>query len=260
MQLQGRGLTRRIGWLLLGLVIGLGNGASVVLHAQESVPIPEPDITFIGNVPAGSVVSLERSSDVLDSATGGAAGPYVLNVKLVQPVITPTPALPPDGSAYVGDRAMVLVNGVAQGQVTLAERGAIYELDIPEPATTPSPNAVLSPAQVVPSIGTRAPTFTRTPTATGPTQTVTPSRSRTASATPSASPTPTVTPGTSSGCVGDCNGVNGVTVEELVRSVNIALQRAAIDQCTATDRNDSGTITVDELVAAVNNALRGCPE
>lgn len=61
-------------------------------------------------------------------------------------------------------------------------------------------------------------------------------------------------------CVGDCNGDLAVTVDEIVKMVNIALGGLDISECPAGDRDDSGTITVDEIVQAVNNALTGCPQ
>lgn len=59
-------------------------------------------------------------------------------------------------------------------------------------------------------------------------------------------------------CVGDCNENDTVVVNELVIGVNIALDRADIEECTAFDINSSGTVTVNELVSAVDNLLRGC--
>lgn len=228
-------------------------------RGQEPAPIPEPDITYFGAVPAGSQISIEHAAGQLDAATAGAASPYVLSVRLVQPVEVPKPALPPSGNAYVGDTATVLVNGVAQGRVSLAERGAIFRLDIPNPATTPSPNALLSPVLVEPT----APPFSCGAVACTPTMprpgTPTPTRSGGATATPSPTPTPTATPELAP-CTGDCNGNGSVSVNELVRSVNIALGNAAVDVCAAADRNGNGAVTVAELIAAVGNALSGCPQ
>ncbi len=59
-------------------------------------------------------------------------------------------------------------------------------------------------------------------------------------------------------CTGDCGGDGEVTVDEIVRMVNIALGAAAVDQCAAGDANGDGEITIDEIVAAVNKALAGC--
>jgi cysteine-rich repeat protein len=59
-------------------------------------------------------------------------------------------------------------------------------------------------------------------------------------------------------CVGDCNGDNQVTVDEVLTGVNIALGTASLTACTALDPNQSDTVTVDEILLAVNNALDGC--
>ncbi|HVM98436.1 MAG TPA: hypothetical protein VMT89_18725, partial [Candidatus Acidoferrales bacterium] len=106
--------------------------------------------------------------------------------------------------------------------------------DTPPPSLTPSPTEVL-------------PTATPTPTSTdSPTPTVTPI--------PSASPTATAPP-----CPGDCDGSGDVTVDELIKLVNVALGSAPISACPTADRDQSGDITIDEIIAAVNEALDGCP-
>jgi hypothetical protein len=50
-----------------------------------------------------------------------------------------------------------------------------------------------------------------------------------------------------------------VTVNELVTAVGFALESRPPLTCTAIDVNDDGQVTVEELVRAVNNALNGCP-
>lgn len=107
----------------------------------------------------------------------------------------------------------------------------------PTATLTASPSATSTPT----STATAAPTSTRTVTVTS---------TRTASLRPS----PTRPPK----CTGDCSGEGAVTVEELVRGVNIALGNSSLNECATFDANDSGTVTVEELVTAVNNALRGC--
>ena len=59
-------------------------------------------------------------------------------------------------------------------------------------------------------------------------------------------------------CLGDCDGNGVVTVDELVRGVNIALGASTADACAQFDRDHGGQVTVDELVEAVGNALQGC--
>src|SRR6185369_15410003 len=60
-------------------------------------------------------------------------------------------------------------------------------------------------------------------------------------------------------CIGDCNADRQVTIDELVRAVNIALDLSPLATCSACDASHDGHVTVDELVRAVNAALSGCP-
>ena len=60
-------------------------------------------------------------------------------------------------------------------------------------------------------------------------------------------------------CTGDCDGVGGVTVDEIIIGVNIALGNALVEACVQFDADGSDSVTVDELVLAVSYALVGCP-
>lgn len=60
-------------------------------------------------------------------------------------------------------------------------------------------------------------------------------------------------------CVGDCDGSGSVTIDKLIKGVNIALGAFNVDQCPAFDANDNGMVTIEELVTGVSNALNGCP-
>jgi hypothetical protein len=61
-------------------------------------------------------------------------------------------------------------------------------------------------------------------------------------------------------CIGDCNGDGTITVNELIRGINMALSPAMPGSpCTAFDTNGDEEVTIDELVTAVTNALVGCP-
>ncbi len=93
------------------------------------------------------------------------------------------------------------------------------------------------------------------PGAGGPAPTSTPS----ATATPvPAPPTPTSRATPTTRCIGDCNGDGGVTIEEIIGMVNVALGSTNVSTCRSGDANGDGEITVDEIVAAVNRALTGC--
>jgi hypothetical protein len=59
-------------------------------------------------------------------------------------------------------------------------------------------------------------------------------------------------------CPGDCGEDYAVTVEELVRGVNIALGLRPVSSCPAADADGNGAVTVAELVQAVNASLFGC--
>lgn len=59
-------------------------------------------------------------------------------------------------------------------------------------------------------------------------------------------------------CTGNCDSGPDVTVDELVKGVNIALGFATLDTCPVFDSDGDEAVTVDELVKAVNNALYGC--
>jgi Tol biopolymer transport system component len=80
-----------------------------------------------------------------------------------------------------------------------------------------------------------------------------------------AAPTPTPTPPMDFPCVGDCTGDDEVTIDDLIRMVNIALGLRGVcgdddgnGACLAGDSNCDCQVTVDEIVQAVNNSLMGC--
>lgn len=59
-------------------------------------------------------------------------------------------------------------------------------------------------------------------------------------------------------CAGDCDFDRAVTVDEIVRGVQIALGVGDLGQCLAFDGNRDQALTVEEIVGAVNAALLGC--
>ncbi len=59
-------------------------------------------------------------------------------------------------------------------------------------------------------------------------------------------------------CIGDCNADHVVTVDELVRGVNILLGSLALGDCPSFDSNGDAQVTVNELVAAVRAAMTEC--
>ena len=59
-------------------------------------------------------------------------------------------------------------------------------------------------------------------------------------------------------CVGDCNDDRTVTIDELIRAVQITLGGLPLAQCDAVDNNRDGQVTINELVRGVNKGLSGC--
>jgi YVTN family beta-propeller protein len=72
--------------------------------------------------------------------------------------------------------------------------------------------------------------------------------------TPPTTPTATATAGI---CVGDCNGDGTVSIDELVKSVNIVLGRLFVSACPAL-QSATGAVDIAQLIASVNHALNGC--
>jgi hypothetical protein len=66
---------------------------------------------------------------------------------------------------------------------------------------------------------------------------------------------PTAAPGA---CTGDCDGSGKVTVDELVKGVNIVLGNLSSSVCPASDCHQDGHVTIDCLVKPVDNSLSGC--
>jgi VCBS repeat protein len=65
--------------------------------------------------------------------------------------------------------------------------------------------------------------------------------------------------GTGPYCTGDCNANGTVSVDELLRGVNILLGTSDPRDCIALDVDGNSRVTVNELVAAVAQDLAGCP-
>lgn len=116
------------------------------------------------------------------------------------------------------------------------------------PSMLPTSTAIVPTSTVPPTSTPTNPTDTASPTSTPIEPTVTPPPPTAAS-----TETPTVPV-----CVGDCDGNRIVTVDEVLRQVQISLGIGLVSECQAGDTDSSGTITVDEILAAVNVALDGC--
>ncbi len=106
---------------------------------------------------------------------------------------------------------------------------------------------------------TATPTNTPTATETG-LATATPTQTATVpTATPTDTPTATDTATPTTACPSDCNGNGILTISELVRAVNIALNQLPVSVCEAADVNGNGVVAINELIASVRALLNGCP-
>jgi hypothetical protein len=159
------------------------------------------------------------------------------------------PPLPPGGiaeltlelpsGAVVGERLLLVT--VDDGRVVpdIDRANNVLQFAFAGPTPTPTPTATHTP---LPSA-----THTQPPS---PTPSVTPP--------PIPSP-PTPSPTAARSCPGDCNNDGEVTIDELIRMVNIALGSAELRTCPVGDLNGDGEITIDEIIRSVNVALNGCP-
>jgi cysteine-rich repeat protein len=98
------------------------------------------------------------------------------------------------------------------------------------------------------------PPDTPTPSAT-PVSTETPTGAPTESPTAPPTESPTVDSG---GCAGDCDDNGTVAINEHVRGVSIALGMQPLSACVVLDTSGDGRVSIDELIRAVNAALNGC--
>jgi len=150
--------------------------------------------------------------------------------------------------AEPGFAVMIEVGPGAVPASALSVRAGDLRTATPHGVSTPTPTASHTSAP------TAAPTATGRPPATVTPGPATPSGSTTESPTP----TPTATVDPAHPCSGDCNNDGTVTVDELIRAVNIGLDSVPAEQCIAADADANQMVTINEIVAAVDNALRGC--
>jgi hypothetical protein len=59
-------------------------------------------------------------------------------------------------------------------------------------------------------------------------------------------------------CPGDCDDSGDVTVNEVVKSVNVALGTMPVTECANVDMNSDERAAIDEVVGAVQSSIRGC--
>ena len=173
--------------------------------------------------------------------------------------VTPTPTATPTATATPSSTPTASPTHTATATptptVTVSRTPTATRTSSATPSITPSRTvtATVTPTATITPTPLPSDTATWTPTPT-PTGTVTQTPTPTPTPPPTATTTPTLVP-----CVGDCDGNRAVTVDEIIRGVNIALGNSPLEACPAFDVNGDGEVTVDEIVLAVNQALFGCP-
>lgn len=59
-------------------------------------------------------------------------------------------------------------------------------------------------------------------------------------------------------CAGDCDDSGHVTVNEVVKTVNMALGTMPMAVCPSVDMNDDEQVEITEVIGAVDSSIRGC--
>jgi hypothetical protein len=166
------------------------------------------------------------------------------------PTITPTAT--PSRTPTRTSTATVTPTRTATATATLTATPSLTPTTTATATETVTPGPSATPTQT----GTPTVTATVTPTPTV-TQTPTPTGSATPTPTPTITNTPTATR-TPIDCVGDCNDDSMVTITEIIKGVNIALDALPLEACSAFDSSADGRVTIPEIIEAVNHALEGC--
>jgi cysteine-rich repeat protein len=177
-------------------------------------------------------------------------------------LVAVVPAL---GLPQLGDATITVTLVCAATAPVATPTPHFFPTCVPTPTWTPTPTLGDTPSPVPTGTATPLPTQPATPASASATATSEPTAPAPTSSAPPHTATPTAaeataTPtGATAACAGDCNGDGMVTVDELVRAVNIALGSAALGLCPGIDGNADGSAGIDELIRAVNNALQSCP-
>lgn len=75
---------------------------------------------------------------------------------------------------------------------------------------------------------------------------------------PGCAPAATPTSAPAPHCAADCNGDGVVTVPELISSINVALGRAPLSACPASDGDGDSAVLIEDLINGIGGAVGGC--
>lgn len=241
-------------------------GVFTVLDSVENIHEPRLSLTYHPAPRAPTGVEAQPGSapgEVLLNWDSGAGATGYLLLYDDDPDLPFTPPVSgtPRNNADIGNVRHVTISGLPENTryffalYAYNAEGRLSCMSAIDDAIVPGAPPTFTPTWR--PIWTRTPTWTRTRTPTL-TRTRTPTWTRTHTPTLTRTRTPTWTrTRTSSSCRGDCSEDGQVTVDELLRAVNIALG-SPVDGCPAADVDGDGQVTIDELVQAVNGALSGC--
>lgn len=232
--------------------------------AVDGIPFDDEDVLSYGLTSMSWALAYDAS--LAPAPWPAAADLIALDIEVPPP---PTPTATPSATPTVTLMATATETPTEQpttaATATVTATGQVTGIptDTPtEPEATRTATATATGSAATATATATQPGATSTVTATAtqtPTGSLPPTSTATATAveTATATATATATPGGS--CPGDCDGNGVVSVDELVRMVNIALERQPVSNCLAGDLTGNGSIAINELVTAVNAALRGCP-
>lgn len=235
---------------VFGAAIGYRIGGSGMSEANVVAFNREHGINIDGSFGA-SRISLSRNS-IYANGDGAVLLTAGANDGIAAPVIDQVGLSMASGSACAGCSVEVFSDTAEQGRLfegaTITDASGRWSLikliELRGPFLTATATDALGNTSRLSAAVRLLPL---TPTAS---RTATPRRTATVTAPPAtATPIP---------CYGDCNGNGEVSVDELVRAVNIALGSQSLGTCPASDSDLSGEVTIDELLLAVTAALNGC--
>ncbi len=196
-------------------------------------------------------ISINRNS-IHSNRDGGILLSFGGNAAKTAPIIAQHTSTQVSGSACPGCSVEVYSDGANQGRLfegaTVADSAGAWSVTSVTPLhgpyiTATNTDGLGNTSAFSIAVQLAAPT----PTAT---HTNTPRRTPTATA-PASTPTPLP-------CHGDCDGNGAVTIDEVIRGINIALGSLQLAVCPPADLNLEGQVTIDEIISAVNSALQGC--
>jgi hypothetical protein len=236
-----------------GGAIEVEAGGAAVIHGTAVIDASTTRNAVAGNVLVTATTFIEVQGQILANSaqsSGGTGGSISLDACAVT-VATAAElrCRGPRGINSITAAGAIVVRGTLSSGPAEGVNELRFPTEGPQPVTAgasiaPAATLIADPVVIpcVPLPATPTPTPSATPTHTPPQpQTATPTSTQPAPA-----------------CPGDCDGNGIVSIAELVRAVNIALENDDVANCRAADVNGDGRVSINELIQAVNSALLQC--